>query len=129
VRTRRRSTHACCTPQCGGKACGADDTCGGKCDGACASGQVCNGPGKDGWNWTPWNDGRAANAEGEKWKNDAGPDSRFFEAMVRCVGTKFPLDAKRLFVGGISAGGTVTNRVFSVKAATCGGNSFHPFRT
>ena len=25
-------------------------------------------------------------AEGDKWKNDAGPDSRFFEAMVRCAG-------------------------------------------
>ncbi len=82
-----------------------------------ASGQVCNGPGKDGWNWTPWNDGRAANAEGEKWKNDAGPDSRFFEAMVRCVGTKFPLDAKRLFIGGISAGGTVTNRALTFNSA------------
>ena len=73
----------------------------------------CDGPGANGWNWKPWNDGRAGNAEGEKWKNDAGPDSRFFEAMVRCVGTKFPLDPKRLFIGGISAGGTVTNRVLT----------------
>ncbi|MEY2759298.1 MAG: hypothetical protein RIR33_3076 [Pseudomonadota bacterium] len=73
----------------------------------------CDGPGSNGWNWKPWNDGRAGNAEGEKWKTDAGPDSRFFEAMVRCVGTKFPLDAKRLYVGGISAGGTVTNRVLT----------------
>ncbi|MEZ5938661.1 MAG: prolyl oligopeptidase family serine peptidase [Hyphomonadaceae bacterium] len=73
----------------------------------------CDGVGSNGWNWKPWNDGRAANAEGEKWKNDAGPDSRFFEAMVRCVGTKFPLDAKRLFIGGISAGGTATNRALT----------------
>lgn len=73
----------------------------------------CDGVGSNGWNWKPWNDGRAGNADGEKWKNDAGPDSRFFEAMVRCVGTKFPLDAKRLFVGGISAGGTVTNRALT----------------
>ena len=73
----------------------------------------CDGVGSNGWNWKPWNDGRAANAEGEKWKNDAGPDSRFFEAMVRCVGTKFALDSKRLFIGGISAGGTVTNRVLT----------------
>lgn len=73
----------------------------------------CDGVGSNGWNWKPWNDGRAANADGEKWKNDAGPDSRFFEAMVRCVGTKFPLDARRLLVGGISAGGTVTNRVLT----------------
>src|SRR5690606_30104553 len=73
----------------------------------------CDGPGSNGWNWKPWNDGRAASAEGEKWKNDAGPDSRFFEAMVRCVGTKFPLDARRLYIGGISAGGTVTNRALT----------------
>ena len=37
----------------------------------------------------------------------------FFEAMVRCVGTKFSLDAKRLYLGGISAGGTVTNRALT----------------
>lgn len=73
----------------------------------------CDGPGSDGWNWKPWNDGRAGNASGDKWKNDQGPDSRFFEAMVRCVGTKFPVDPARLFIGGISAGGTVTNRVLT----------------
>ncbi len=73
----------------------------------------CDGPGSDGWNWKPWNDGRARGPEGEKWKQDAGPDSRFFEAMVRCVGTQFDLDPDRLFIGGISAGGTVTNRVLS----------------
>jgi hypothetical protein len=73
----------------------------------------CDGVGSNGWNWKPWNDGRAAGIEGDKWKNDAGPDSRFFEAMVRCVGTKFSLDAKRLYIGGISAGGTVTNRVLT----------------
>lgn len=73
----------------------------------------CDGVGSNGWNWKPWNDGRAANAEGEKWKNDAGPDSRFFEAMVRCVGTRFSLDDRRLYLGGISAGGTVTNRALT----------------
>lgn len=73
----------------------------------------CDGPGSDGWNWKPWNDGRARGAGGEKWKQDAGPDSRFLEAMVRCVGSRFELDEKRLFIGGISAGGTVTNRVLT----------------
>lgn len=73
----------------------------------------CDGPGSNGWNWKPWNDGRARGPEGEKWKQDAGPDSRFFEAMVRCVGTKYDLDPARLFIGGISAGGTVTNRVLT----------------
>lgn len=73
-------------------------------------GQACNGPGKGGWNWTPWNDGRAAGPAGERWKADAGPDAAFLKAAVRCVGTKFKLDAKRLYLGGISAGGTMTNR-------------------
>jgi poly(3-hydroxybutyrate) depolymerase len=73
-------------------------------------GGVCNGPGHDGWNWNPWREGRAAGVAGDKWKNDEGPDSRFFVAMVKCVGTKFPLDARRLYLGGISSGGTMTNR-------------------
>lgn len=73
----------------------------------------CNGPGSNGWNWKPWNDGRSRSEEGDQWKNDPGPDSRFFEAMVRCVGSEFDLDPRRLYIGGISAGGTITNRVLS----------------
>jgi poly(3-hydroxybutyrate) depolymerase len=72
--------------------------------------QACNGPGKDGWNWMPWREGRAGGPAGEKWKNDAGPDVSFLEAAVKCVGTKWPLDSRRLYVGGISSGGTLTNR-------------------
>ena len=70
----------------------------------------CNGPGHDGWNWNPWHEGRSATPEGDRWKTDEGPDVRFLEAMVRCVGTKWKLDAKRLYIGGISSGGTMTNR-------------------
>jgi poly(3-hydroxybutyrate) depolymerase len=81
-----------------------------------SSGAVCNGPGKDGWNWRPWTEGRAANAEGDRWKNDEGPDSRFLIAMVRCVAKSYPLDARRLFVGGISSGGTLTNRVLTFRS-------------
>ncbi|MEQ1783541.1 MAG: prolyl oligopeptidase family serine peptidase [Hyphomonadaceae bacterium] len=73
----------------------------------------CDGVGSNGWNWKPWNDGRAGSSAGDVWKNDAGPDSRFFEAMVRCAGTAFSLDRSRLFLGGISAGGTVTNRALT----------------
>ena len=73
-------------------------------------GQGCNGPGKDGWNWTPWNEGRAGGPAGDKWKNDAGPDASFFKAAIRCVGTVFKLDPKRFYIGGISSGGTMTNR-------------------
>jgi poly(3-hydroxybutyrate) depolymerase len=73
-------------------------------------GGVCNGVGHDGWNWNPWREGRAAGAAGDRWKTDEGPDSRFFVAMVQCVGTKFKLDPRRLYIGGISSGGTMTNR-------------------
>lgn len=82
---------------------------------------ACNGVGRNGWNWNPWNDGRAASAEGAKWANDAGPDARFLKAMVRCVGTKWPLDRKRLFIGGISAGGTMTNRALLFDSDFWGG--------
>jgi poly(3-hydroxybutyrate) depolymerase len=71
---------------------------------------LCNGPGHDGWNWNPWREGRALDSSGDRWKKDEGPDSRFLVAMVKCVGTKFPLDGRRLYVGGISSGGTMTNR-------------------
>jgi hypothetical protein len=71
---------------------------------------ACNGPGSGGWNWNPWREGRNGGPAGEPWKTDEGPDSTFFEAMIKCVGTKFPLDAKRLYIGGISSGGTMTNR-------------------
>lgn len=47
-----------------------------------------NGPGKNGWSWNPWHEGRAAGAAGDRFKTDAGSDVRFLKAMVRCGGTK-----------------------------------------
>jgi poly(3-hydroxybutyrate) depolymerase len=79
-------------------------------------GQGCNGPGSNGWNWNPWFEGRAAAASGDRWKTDEGPDSSFLVAMVKCVGTKYPLDARRLFLGGISSGGTMTNRALMFRS-------------
>jgi hypothetical protein len=73
-------------------------------------GGLCNGPGKDGWNWNPWFEGRSGDSSGDRWKKDEGPDSSFLEAMVRCVGTKYKLDGRRLYLGGISSGATMTNR-------------------
>jgi poly(3-hydroxybutyrate) depolymerase len=70
----------------------------------------CNGPGHGGWNWNPWNDGRSAGVEGQRWANNSGADANFFKSMVRCVGTKWKLDSRRYFIGGISAGATMTNR-------------------
>ena len=77
---------------------------------------ACNGPGHDGWTWNPWHEGRSPDAAGERFKNDEGPDSRFLVAMVRCVGTKFPLDARRLFIGGISSGATMANRALTFRS-------------
>jgi poly(3-hydroxybutyrate) depolymerase len=75
--------------------------------------QACNGPGKDGWNWMPWREGRQGGPAGDTWKTDAGPDVSFLEAMVKCVGTKWPLDSRRLYLGGISSGGTLTHRTLT----------------
>lgn len=77
---------------------------------------VCNGPGHDGWNWNPWHEGRASGAAGDRFKADEGSDSRFLMDMVRCVGTAFPLDASRLYIGGISSGGTMTNRALTFRS-------------
>jgi poly(3-hydroxybutyrate) depolymerase len=76
----------------------------------------CNGPGINGWNWRPWSEGRAAGDAGERWKNDEGPDSRFIVAAVRCVAKSYPLDARRLFIGGISSGGTMTHRALTFRS-------------
>ncbi len=78
---------------------------------------ACNGPGHGGWNWNPWHEGRAASPAGDRWKTDAGSDVRFLEAAVRCVGTKFHLDRTRLYIGGISSGGTMTNRALLFDSA------------
>ena len=78
---------------------------------------ACNGPGHDGWSWNPWHEGRAPGAAGDRLKTDAGPDVRFLEAMVRCVGTRWKLDGKRLYLGGISSGGTMTNRALLFDSA------------
>jgi hypothetical protein len=73
-------------------------------------GTDCNGWGdnltKDGRLWEPWFD---ASSE-ERYRQDPGPDVRFYEAMVKCVAKSWPVDPKRVYLGGISAGGTITNR-------------------
>jgi outer membrane protein assembly factor BamB len=74
------------------------------------NGGTCNQGGTGGWNWNPWNEGRAFGAAGEQWKTNAGPDSEFLEAVARCVAKRFPVDASRMYLGGISSGGTLVNR-------------------
>jgi hypothetical protein len=67
-------------------------------------GTNCATLGSDGRIWEPWYDGTATA------NDDEGPDVRFVDAMVRCIATKWPVDEKRIYVGGISAGGSFTNR-------------------
>src|SRR5579859_3199380 len=66
---------------------------------------ACNGPGHGGWNWNPWHEGRAAGPAGDRFKTDQGSDSTFLIAAVTCAAKAFPVDAKRIYLGGISSGG------------------------
>lgn len=59
-----------------------------------------------GWVWEPWNDG----SREDKWNTDAGQDVRYLENMVRCAAKQWPVDQRRIYLGGISAGGSFTNR-------------------
>lgn len=69
------------------------------------NGTNCAQIGTDGRIWEPWYDGTIAGPSDEE-----GPDVRFVEAMVRCIATRWAVDRDRIFVGGISAGGSFTNR-------------------
>jgi len=69
------------------------------------NGTNCAQIGTDGRIWEPWYDGTIGGAS-----DDEGPDVRFVEAMVRCIATEWSVDADRIYVGGISAGGSFTNR-------------------
>ncbi len=69
------------------------------------NGTNCNGFGRDGRIWEPWWDGSATGPI-----DDEQVDVRFVEAMVRCIATEWQVDADRIYVGGISAGGSFTNR-------------------
>ncbi|MDD9944143.1 MAG: hypothetical protein OXU20_24075 [Myxococcales bacterium] len=67
-------------------------------------GRNCSTTGSDGRVWEPWYDGTFGGGD------DAGPDVAFVEEMVRCVASVWPVAADRIYTGGISAGGSFTNR-------------------
>ncbi len=81
--------------------------------GTSVNGYPCNRAGTGGWTWNPWNEGRVFGAAGDPWKTNEGDDSRFLEAIVRCVAKTYPVDASRIYVGGISSGATMTNRALT----------------
>ncbi len=72
------------------------------------NGTNCAQLGSDGRIWEPWFDGTTGGPT-----DDEGPDVRFIEEMVRCAATTWSIDARRIFVGGISAGGSFTNRALT----------------
>lgn len=70
----------------------------------------CNGSGSegsmDGRPWEPWFD-----VGGPGGDDDAGPDVRLIIAAIRCVATKYSVDQRRIYHGGISAGGSMSNHL------------------
>lgn len=75
----------------------------------------CNQLGTDGRVWEPWYDGTTPLTD------DAGPDVAFVDAMVHCVASKFPIAKDAIYAGGISAGGTFTNRNLTFNSALFAG--------
>lgn len=69
--------------------------------------RTCNTVGSDGRVWEPWFDGTMPRTD------EAGPDVAFIDAMVRCVASKWPVAADKIYAGGISAGGSMTNRTLT----------------
>jgi hypothetical protein len=69
------------------------------------NGTNCAQIGSDGRVWEPWWDGSISGPI-----DDEQVDVRFVEAMVRCIAAEWEVDAARIYVGGISAGGSFTNR-------------------
>lgn len=70
----------------------------------------CNGGGRNGWGWEPWNDGTRTALP------TVGPDGEFVVSMVTCAAKKWPVAADKIFVGGISAGGSFTNRLLTYRS-------------
>lgn len=73
------------------------------------NGTNCAQIGSDGRLWEPWFDAPLRGGPSD----DEGPDVRFVESMVRCIATRWPVDADRIYIGGISAGGSFTNRTMT----------------
>ncbi|HMN43044.1 MAG TPA: PQQ-binding-like beta-propeller repeat protein [Povalibacter sp.] len=84
----------------------------------CGSGTVTT---QDGRTWEPWFDGVAQGNVAQY--QDAGTDVRFFERMVKCAATRYEIDQTRIYIGGISAGGTATNRALTFSSGFFAGGA------
>jgi poly(3-hydroxybutyrate) depolymerase len=69
------------------------------------------GPGDDGRAWEPWFDATVGRPT-----DDEGPDVRFVEEIVSCVAANYAVDSRRIYNGGISAGGTFPYRLLSFRS-------------
>ncbi|HEY3392997.1 MAG TPA: PQQ-binding-like beta-propeller repeat protein, partial [Lacipirellulaceae bacterium] len=78
---------------------------------ACSAGTVST---QDGRTWEPWFDGVAQGNTAQY--QDAGTDVRFIERAVKCAATRYDIDQTRIYVGGISAGGTLANRALTFRS-------------
>lgn len=56
--------------------------------------------------WPPWDGMRSAGTE-----DQPNPDLEFLDDVVDCLGAHLPVDQDRIFIGGISIGGTMVNYV------------------
>lgn len=66
--------------------------------------------------WPIWDAMRAPGKEG-----GANKDLELFDALVGCTAAHFPVDKKRIFVGGHSAGGIFTNKVLRARSNVVAG--------
>jgi hypothetical protein len=51
----------------------------------------------------------------------ANPDVTFFDDLVDCLAAHYPIDRKRIYIGGLSAGGIMTNRVLRERSDVLAG--------
>jgi hypothetical protein len=65
-----------------------------------------SGGSMDGRPWEPWFD-----VGGPGGDDDAGPDVRLIIAAIKCIATKYAVDQRRIYHGGISAGGSMSNHL------------------
>jgi hypothetical protein len=82
-----------------------------------ANGGRCSGAGPEPYMYIPWRDGASQRqTTNDPVYKEEGPDSVFFEDMIRCVAASYPILKKKLYVGGISAGGSMTHRALTFRS-------------
>jgi hypothetical protein len=79
--------------------------------------QACSGAGPEPYMYIPWRDGASMrHTTDEPVYKEEGPDSAFFVDMIKCVAATYPILKNKLYVGGISAGGSMTHRALTFRS-------------